>query len=335
MQTRRVIEPLPPKTSQLDPPHNGLEGYLYYCVLCDEALVLSRQEINPRKIWLVFDDVCPGCGFQLQSILGCRASVLPAGRRLLTNLRCEDPEVFLEAEIHGENRTQRGSELPRARGPHLTTGIEQIDAKLVLKRGEFVYLQGEQSHSLSLLLSVRATLPPPLGLDSDVVFIDAGNLFDSYAITHHSLSLGLESEKVEQRIHLSRAFTHHQVYSLIMDKLVPAVVENQAALAVVSDITALFCDPDVRDKKESLDIFRKGLRFLAQTVQQRNMIILVTNVKARNRTMEDDLNKMAHSSMKMIERETGLDFEVTPHLFDQEKIGKVTMDNGTLPGYFR
>jgi Rad51 len=335
MQTRRVIEPLQPKTWQLDAPRNGLEGYLYYCLLCDEALVLSRQEINPRKIWLVFDDACPGCGFQLQNVLGCRASVLPAGRRLLTNLRCEDPEVLLEPESHGENQTQRGSELPRDRGPHLTTGIEQIDQKLVLKRGEFVYLQGEQSHSLSLLLSVRATLPPPLGLDSAVVFIDAGNLFDSYAITHHSLTLGLESEKVEQRIHLSRAFTHHQVYSLIMDKLVPAVEENLAALAVVSDITALFCDPDVRNKNESLDIFRKSLRFLAQTAQQRNMIILVTNIKTRNRTMEDDLNKTAQSSMNMTEKETGTDFEVTPHPFDQEKTGKTITDHGTLPGYFR
>jgi Rad51 len=335
MQTRRVIEPLQPKTWQLDQPSSGLEGFLYYCILCDEALVLSRQEINPRKIWLVFDDICPGCGFQLQSVLGCRASLLPAGRRLLTNLRCGAPEVFLEPEIPLEKPPQKGSTLPRDPSPDLTTGIEQVDKKLVLKRGRFTYLHGELSHSLSLLLSVRATLPPPLGLDSDVVFIDAGNLFDSYAITHHSLSLGLEGENVEQRIHLSRAFTHHQVFSLIMDRLVPAVEEHRAGLAVVSDITALFCDPDVRDKKEALDIFRKSLHFLVQTAQQKNMVILVTNIKARNRTMEDYLNKTAHTSMRILEEETRLDFEVARSPFHQEKTDDITIETGTLPGYFR
>jgi Rad51 len=335
MQTRRAVEPLQPKTWQLDPPSSGLEGYLYHCLLCDEALVLSRQEINPRKILLVFDDTCPGCGFQLQSVLGCRASILPGGRRLLTSLSCRAPEVFLEPEVPLEKPPQKGSTLSRGPHPDLTTGMEHIDKKLVLKRGQLTYLHGEQSHSLSLLFSVRATLPPPHGLDSDVVFIDAGNLFDSYAITQHSLILGLGGVNVEQRIHLSRAFTHHQVFSLIMDKLAPAVEEHRAGLAVVSDITALFCDPDVRDKKESLDIFRKSLHFLAQTAQQRNMIIIVTNIKARNKVMEDDLNRTAHFSIRLMENETHMDTEVARYPFYQGKTGSVIMDNGTLHGYFR
>ncbi len=308
---------------------------MYYCVLCDEALVLSRQEINPRKVWLVFDDTCPGCGFQLQNVLSCRASILPAGRRLLTNLRCAVPDVFLEPEIPLEKPPQKGSILSRDPCPDLTTGIEHIDKKLVLKRGQLTYLYGEQSHALSLLLSVRATLPPPLGLDSDVIFIDAGNLFDSYAITQHSLSLGLERRKVEQRIHLSRAFTHHQVFSLIRDKLISAVDEHRAGLAVVSDITALFCDPDVRDKKESLEIFRRGLRFLAQTAQQKNVIITVTNIKVRNRSMEDELNKTAHFSARITEKETHIELEIMRTPVDQEETQNVIMENGTLSGYLR
>ena len=317
MQTRRLIEPLQPKTWQLERPTSGVEGYLYYCVLCDEALVLSRKEINPRKIWLVFDDICPGCGFQLQSVLGCRASLLPNGRRLLTSLECQTPDLFLEPETPLEKLPQRGNTLSHDPSPELTTGIDQIDKELILKRGKFTYLHGAQSHALSLLLSVRATLPPPLGLDSDVVFIDAGNLFDSYAVTQHSLNLGLEGEKVEQRIHLSRAFTHHQAFNLILDKLATAVDEHQAGLAVVSDITALFCDPDVRDKKESLDMFRKSLQSLLQTAQQKNVIIVATSIKTRNRIMEDHLNKTAHLSSRISEEGTRLDSE------------------GQLPRYFR
>lgn len=335
MQTNRTIEPLQPKTWQLDAPSNGPEGYLYYCQICDEALVLSRQEINPRKIKLVFDDTCPGCGFQLENVLGCRASILPAGRRLLTNLKCIDPKVFLKTEPSTDYRTLRGNTLSRDLEPHLTTGIESIDRTLVLKKGQLVYLKGEQAHSLSLLLCARATLPVPQGLDSNVVFIDAGNLFDSYAISQHSINLGLEADKVQKRIHLSRAFTHHQVYSLIMDKLVPAAQDHEAGLAVISDITALFCDPDVRDKKESIDIFRKSVHFLADTAQKRSTVIIATNMKTRNRTMEDHLEQTAHISALIEEKDSGIELKLTKHPFIHEKKDIGILDHETMPGYFR
>ena len=335
MQTGRAIEPLKPKTWQLDTRDSGPEGYLYYCLLCDEVLVLSKQEINPRKIWLVFDDTCPGCSFQLQTVLSCRSSVLPAGRRLLTNLKCIDPEVFQEPEGPTGYQTLRGSTLPRELEPSITTGVEAVDKILVLKKGQFAYLQGEQSHALSLLLSVKATIPAPEGLDSDVVFIDAGNLFDSYAIGQHGTSLGLEHKSVEKRIHLSRAFTHHQVYNLIMDKLVPAVDKYKAQLAIVSDITALFCDPDVRDKKESLDIFRRSLRFLADTAQRRNIVVLATNLKTRNKTMEEDLNQTAHISARLRDDDTYAELKLTRHPFTPERTDGANLDNKTLPRYFR
>ena len=102
METRRAVDPLQPKTWQLDQIENGNEGYLYHCILCDEALVLSKQQINPRKIRLVFDGTCPSCGFELDRVLGCQASLLPAGRRLLTSLKCRDPDL-LESQTTRSN----------------------------------------------------------------------------------------------------------------------------------------------------------------------------------------------------------------------------------------
>src|SRR6267378_1572857 len=242
METRPAVDPLQPKTWQLDRIENGNEGYLYHCMLCDEALVLSKQQINPRKIKLVFDGTCPSCGFELERVLSCRPSLLPAGRRLLTSLKCKDPDLLREPDDQIEYQTRRGSALTRDLQPGITTGIDSLDRALILKTGQFVFLEGEPSHALSLLLCVRATLPQ--GLDSDVVFIDAGNLFDTYTISQHTVNLGLETSRVQQRIHLSRAFTHHQVHSLIVEKLTEALDKYGARLAVVSDITALFCDPE-------------------------------------------------------------------------------------------
>jgi len=331
METRHTIDPLQPKTWQLDQIENGNEGYLYHCILCDEALVLSKQQINPRKIKLVFDGTCPSCGFELDRVLSCRVSLLPQGRRLLTSLKCRDPELLREPDDQIEYQPRRGSTLTRDLQPGITTGIESLDKALILKTGQFVFLEGEPSHALSLLLCVRATLPQ--GLDSDVIFIDAGNVFDTYTISQHIVNLGLESGRMQQRIHLSRAFTHHQVHSLIVEKLTTALDEYGARLAVVSDITALFCDPDVREKKEALDIFRKSLQFLGKTAEQRNMLIVATNQKARNKTMTDALMHTAHVSAKLKDKGAYTQLIITRHPFTPQKEDEVVTLDKTLPGY--
>ena len=333
MQTHSTMEPLQPKTWQLDDTSSGLDGYLYHCILCDEALVLSKHQINPQKIQIIFNNTCPGCSFGLDRVLGCRPSTLPPGRRLLTNLKCPDAEILLEPDDPLDYQTRRGSTLPRDLQPSITTGIDALDRILVLKKGQLVFLQGEPSNALSLLFCVRATLPPPRGLDSDVVFIDAGNIFDTYTISQHITNLELGDERVHERIHLSRAFTHHQVYNLIIDKLPPALDKYEAELAIVSDITALFCDPDVRDKKESLDIFRKAIQFLAKTAEERNMLILITSLKTRSKTMADALTRTAHVSATLEDRGAYTKLTVARHPFIPAKNAEVTLGSPTLAGY--
>ncbi len=331
METRHTIDSLQPKTWQIDQIEKGSEGYLYHCILCGEALVLSKQQVNPRKIKLVFDGTCPSCGFELDRVLGCRASLIPAGRRLLTSLKCRDPELLREPDDKIEYQTRRGSTLTRDLQPGITTGIESLDKALILKTGQFVFLEGEPSHALSLLLCVRATLSQ--GLDSDVVFIDAGNVFDTYTISQHIVNLGLESGRVQQRIHLSRAFTHHQVHSLIVEKLTTALDEYGARFAVVSDITALFCDPDVREKKEALDIFRQSVQFLGKTAEQRNMLIIATNQKARNKTMTDALMHTAHVSARLKDKGAYTQLIIAHHPFTPQKEDEVITLDKTLLGY--
>lgn len=332
MQTRPPIQPLQPKTWQLDTAPSGTEGYLYHCLLCEEALVLSKKQINPQKIQIIFNNTCPGCGFELDRVLSVQSAPLPPGRRLLTSLKCRDAHVLQEPVNQSQYELRTGKSLPRSFQADLTTGIESIDRTLVLKRGQLVYLQGEQSHPLSLLLCVRATLPEPEGLDTGTVFIDAGNIFDPYTISHHTISHELDLSSVNRRIHLSRAFTHHQVHNLIVEKLASAATEYEADFAVVSDMTLLFCDPDVRDKRESLDMFRKSVRHMAATAENRNMIILVTNQKRRNKTMEQTVAATAHVSALLKDHESYTQLTVTRHPFTTDQKETIS-DPQTLTGY--
>jgi hypothetical protein len=150
-------------------------------------------------------------------------------------------------------------------------------------------------------------LPQPLGPDCDVVFVDGGNNFDPYSISDNSVEHGLDTEKVLERFHISRAFTHHQLACIIIDKLPHAIREFRAKLVVVSDITQLYCDPDVRDddKEDALRIFAKTARTLRMFARQHQCLIIATNLESRSAQMDRTLMRASHASVR-IERKTGL-----------------------------
>jgi len=334
MGTRRSAEPLQSKTWQLDQDPSSAQGFLYNCSLCDEVLVLSKLLVNPRKIQLAFSNICPGCGFELDRILKVQTSTLPPGRRFLTNPACKDPEQLIEPGESFEAKLSKGSSLLRDARPDLATGIESLDETLILRFGQLVALQGDASNALSHLFCVRAIYPLPPGLDSDVVFVDGGNVFDAYTVSRHAFSLGLNNERMKLRIHLSRAFTHHQLSGFITERLAGAIDESDARLAVVSDITALYCDPDVKEKREAFDLFSKDIRSLATLAEQRNMIIVVTNLQSRSKAMDDVLARTAHASATLYDKGTHTQLTVTRHPFLPTGNTEIsTLDNQTLTRY--
>ena len=334
MGARHTSEPLQSKIWQLDQDQSSAQGFLYSCSLCEQVLVLSKPFINPRKIQLAFSNTCPGCGFELDKTLKVLTSTVPPGRRFLTNAACKDPEQLIEPGESFEAKLSRGSTLLRDVRSDLPSGIEPLDETLVLRFGQLITLQGEASNALSHLLCVRAVYPLPPGLDSDVVFVDGGNVFDAYTVSRHAFSLGLDQERTKLRIHLSRAFTHHQLSGFITERLAGAIDECDARLAIVSDITALYCDPDVKEKREAFDLFSKDIRSLATLAEKRNMIIVVTNLQSRSKAMDDVLARTAHVSAVLQDNGAHTQLTVTRHPFlPTGKTEIATLDNQTLTRY--
>jgi hypothetical protein len=246
---------------------------------------------------------------------------------------CKNVEELFEPGELFEAKLSRGSILLRDVESNLS-GVGLLDETLALRFGELVSLQGEASNALSHLFCVRAINPLPPGLDSDVVFVDGGNVFDSYTVSRHAFNLGLDQERTKLRIHLSRAFTHHQLSSLITDELAQAIDQCDARLAIVSDITALYCDPDVKEKREAFDLFSKDIRSLATLAEQRNMIIVVTNLQSRSKAMDDALARTAHVSATLHDKREFTRLTVTKHpSIPAGNTEIVTLDNQTLTRY--
>lgn len=130
--------------------------------------------------------------------------------------------------------------------------------------------------TLSLLLAVRAQLPYQLGgLESNAIFVDGGNTFRLYRVSRLARLLDLRPRDVLQRILISRAFTAHQMTSIILEKLEEIVAESNPRVVILSDFEELYLDKDLR-LDESKEVFSQVTSYLASFAEQNRVIMLAT-----------------------------------------------------------
>lgn len=166
----------------------------------------------------------------------------------------------------------------------LSFGVEIMDNLLEeLKRGMLVVLHGSHMcHVLSELLCVRSQLPDGLGgLESSVIFIDGGNLFDPYLISETARLMGLEPDETLRNIWVSRAFTSYQLTALITEKLPEILDREKSKLAVISDLPALYCDSDI-GMFEAKRTFNRVTRFLWSLIKERSLLLVATSLSSKN-----------------------------------------------------
>jgi len=160
----------------------------------------------------------------------------------------------------------------------LSFNMESIDALFPgFMLGDFAVMYGLPSVlTLSLLLAVRAQLPYQLGgLESSVVFVDGGNTYRLYKVSRTARRHHLRPRDVLQRIFISRAFTAHQMTSIILDKLEEATAKYDARLVIISDFNGLYLDKDIR-LDESREIFSQVTPYLAKFAEEKRVIVLAT-----------------------------------------------------------
>lgn len=143
--------------------------------------------------------------------------------------------------------------------------------------GDFAVLHGFSSIlPLSLLLCVRAQLPYQLGgLETNVVFVDGGNTFRLYGVSHVAQLHELDPKRALERIFISRAFTAYQITSLVLDKLQTVVEKYRSKLVIISDIAGLYLDKDV-PKREAKDVFNQLTVYLLKFAKENQVIVVTT-----------------------------------------------------------
>ena len=162
--------------------------------------------------------------------------------------------------------------------PCLSFNIETVDTVFPgFALGDFAVLHGSPAVlPLALLLCVRAQLPYQLGgLETNVLFLDGGNSFRLYEVSRIAQLHKLDPREVLKRIFISRAFTAHQMTSLVLDELADAVERYRSKLVVLSDFAGLYLDEDV-PKKEAKEVFSQLTHCLSKFVEENRVIVVAT-----------------------------------------------------------
>jgi hypothetical protein len=159
--------------------------------------------------------------------------------------------------------------------------------------GDFAVIGGSPSiMSLISLLCVRAQLAKQLGgLNSNVIFIDGGNTFRLYQITRIAQLYQLNPKQVLNNIFISRAFTAHQLTTLIMQKLRVAIQQFGAKLAVISDLSEFFLDDDLSEY-EAQSVFCQVTDYLSNFARENQIIIIATNPPHQNTKRKQSLQNL-------------------------------------------
>lgn len=149
--------------------------------------------------------------------------------------------------------------LDRLVGPFEAGRITLIDSG-----SDFLY-------HLTTLLCVRAVME-----GHEVVFLDGGNSVDPHGMVALGKRAGLTREEILPKVHVARAFTCHQMTTLILDMLDKKIEETHAGLAVLACLPQMYLDEDV-DRSEAHQLFQRSMRSIRETVAGREVVALATN----------------------------------------------------------
>ncbi len=166
-------------------------------------------------------------------------------------------------------------EEPLLRERVLESSVLQIDELTGGFRSAQVTLfdcDNDYATSLLHLLCIRAISQ----FDEEVVWIDGGNTIDPYAISSLCKRLRLDRREILSRINVSRAFTAYQLVTLIDEKLEEQVERCSPAAVIVSSITEMFLDKDMK-WIESHQLLRRCAERISRVTKEHETVTLVTN----------------------------------------------------------
>ena len=164
----------------------------------------------------------------------------------------------------------------------LNSGIRELDRLLgFIPKGNIVFIKGSKSRRHILeLLCLRSIIQ----YQNYCIFVDGGNCFDPYLLSELSTASKENSKEVLSRIMISRAFTCHQLASLVKETA-KVTKTFPANLVAVSDMLHLFTDPESEVDDYEIEMILPRMLEHLKNMAAKGAIVAVTS-DAGNRWLD-------------------------------------------------
>lgn len=181
----------------------------------------------------------------------------------------------------------------------LTTSVPTLDRLLgAFEAGKVTLIDSGSDFvfHLTTLLCVRSVME-----GGGVVFVDGGNSVDPHSMVALGKRAGLTRYEILPQVHVARAFTCHQMTSLILDMLDKKIEETHAELAVLACLPEMYLDEDV-DVGEAHALFQRSMRAIRQTIADRDVVGLVTNAGLSKLYRRRSIRRQLYESVDRVVR---------------------------------
>ncbi len=181
----------------------------------------------------------------------------------------------------------------------LTTSVPTLDRLLgSFEAGTITLIDSGSDFvfHLTTLLCVRTVME-----GGSVVFVDGGNSVDPHGMVALGRRAGLTREDILPRVHVARAFTCHQMTTLLLDMLDKKLEETNADLAVLACLPEMYLDEDVA-VGEAHALFQRSMRAARQTIADHDVVGLVTNAGLSKLYRRRSIRRQLYESVDRVVR---------------------------------
>lgn len=218
----------------------------------------------------------------------------------------------------------------------LNTGVRLLDKILDPLEASSITLMDSGSDfvfHLTSLLCVRSVME-----GRNVVFIDGGNSVDPHGMVAIAKRVGLRRLDVLPHVHIARAFTCHQMATLVLETMEGKVREVEAGLLVLSCLPDLFLDEEV-PYSEARQLFMRCLERIREVTEDSDVITIITNAGLaklhRRRGIRRQLYEAADKKVRMTCRRGALLISIVDegvnHLYNPVPPDQATLEDSIAP----
>ena len=192
----------------------------------------------------------------------------------------------------------------------LAQAMGMLDESFLPPAGKVTFLEGDEGpvDMLAHSLCSRAAAS-----GSPVYWVDGGNIFDPHRLSRMMRRQGSNPRMLLERVHVSRAFTAHQMCAIVEEGLEAALREHGPGLVLLPRMSSPYLDEDV-DRTEAQHLLRGSLHSLQELSRRHQVPMAVSAQGGRGRERmqrsvkggsDDSMRVSAHAGVLRVQAPGG------------------------------